>query len=112
MTHESELTDAISRRDFLKTFPKRLLRGLREIRASQSLEKQAPERGKARLDVTRCLAWGGLSCQHCYLGCPLRDQALMMVDAKPVLRAESCNGCGVCVDACRTVNDPPALVCA
>lgn len=64
----------------------------------------------ARVDVGRCLAWSGMSCQLCYLACPLREGALYMQDLKPVVNASLCDGCGQCATACVTVNDVGAMV--
>lgn len=90
----------ISRRDFFKAFPRELFKGFKSI---QQAEK------RPRLDVSRCLAWGGMMCQACFLACHLRDQAIVMEDQKPVIRANACDGCALCVAACRMVNDPPSL---
>src|SRR3990167_2005965 len=48
----------------------------------------------AAISVTRCLAWGNSLCQACYLACPLRDRAIEIVDQKPIINREICNGCG------------------
>src|SRR3989338_1504094 len=63
----------------------------------------------ARLDISRCLAWGGANCQLCYLACPLRDRAIEMCDQKPVVHSFACDGCAMCEAACRTVNNFPAI---
>jgi MinD superfamily P-loop ATPase len=90
----------ISRRDFFKSFPREVLKGFKSI---QRVER------KPHLDVSRCLAWGGMSCQSCYLACHLRDQAIVMIDTKPVIYQNACDGCGACLEACRIVNDPPSI---
>jgi len=86
----------------------------------------------ATIDLTRCLAWeaslpalpdGSLpapsaagqagaqvgECQLCYLRCPLRDEAIVLDGGKPTIVAQACDGCGVCVEACRAVNDLGAI---
>ncbi len=88
----------ISRRDFLKNFPQHVIKGA-----------QSDSPRVAVLNVDRCLAWGGADCQWCYLVCPLRDKALFIQDLKPVIYPAFCNGCGRCMDACKTVNDLPAI---
>ncbi len=109
MKREIETEEAINRREFFRTFPRQLFKSLQAVREVElsAVEKQNQ---KARLDVTRCLAWGGMMCQACYLACHLRDRAMEMKDLKPVIHAEACDGCTMCVEACRTVNNPPALV--
>ncbi|MBI4549508.1 MAG: hypothetical protein HY714_01095 [Candidatus Omnitrophica bacterium] len=100
-----------ARRNFLKRLPGSLAHGLRALGQGFLAPASPPGAGvlKARLEVAQCLAWGGMDCQQCYLACPLRDQALRMIDAKPVLAAQLCNGCAQCETACRTVNDRPAV---
>ena len=63
----------------------------------------------AVIDLASCLAWGGSACQTCYLQCPLRDEAIALDDGRPLVMASACNGCGVCVEACGTVNDLGAI---
>lgn len=102
----------ISRRGFLKNFPRVLLNHIQPF-AERGFFKERSNEGSGRylvrLDLTRCLAWGGVSCQLCYLACPLRDSAVEMHDQKPVIVESCCDGCGMCVTACQTVNDLPAL---
>ena len=111
----------ISRRDFLKDFPQKLMKNIQFIAnnhlsdfslkkdSDENKEKAFIESKKALIDIERCLAWSGASCQFCYLACPLRDKAIEMIDQKPIVVASFCNGCGQCVTACRTVNDLPAI---
>jgi len=63
----------------------------------------------ARIDADRCLAWSDADCQMCYLQCPRRDQAIVLEAGRPVIHSAACDGCGICVDACRSVNDPGAI---
>lgn len=63
----------------------------------------------ARVEVLHCQAWSGLLCQQCYLACPKRDQAIEMRDQKPQIVVSVCDGCAMCLEACRTVNDLPAI---
>lgn len=104
----------LSRKEFLSAWP------LHALGAAQSwldgrvasLERGATElTGKqvAVLDITRCLAWGNFSCQLCYLACPRREQAIELVDTRPLLKASGCDGCALCVPACGTVNDLSAI---
>lgn len=72
--------------------------------------EQPATRRIAMLDVSRCLAWGIGSCQLCYLQCPQRDRAMVLEGGgKPTVVASACDGCGVCVNVCRTVNDLGAI---
>jgi ferredoxin-type protein NapG len=51
----------------------------------------------------RCLTYRGTACRVCAEACPVGEAALAIDDAgHPVLRAEGCVGCGVCVRACVT----------
>ena len=106
----------ISRREFLKGFPQQLMKSIPSITChllnKDSLmddTRTSSESKKALLDIKRCLAWSGASCQLCYVACPLRDQAIAMHDLKPVITSSFCNGCAMCVVACQTVNDLSAI---
>ena len=107
----------INRRTFLTSAPRHLLEGLRVLMTdlrglsssvSGGWERTLPRR-VAMLDVSRCLAWGGGSCQVCYLQCPLRDRAMVLEEGKPTVVASACDGCGICVEACCAVNDLGAM---
>ncbi len=65
--------------------------------------------GIARINQSRCLAWGGQDCQLCYIKCPLRGDAIYQEDGKPVINEEKCVGCGVCEYACHTINNTCAI---
>jgi Pyruvate/2-oxoacid:ferredoxin oxidoreductase delta subunit len=71
--------------------------------------KRVEGRGVATIDIARCLAWEASECQLCYLRCPLRDEAIVLDGGKPTIVAQACDGCGVCVEACRAVNDLGAI---
>lgn len=96
---------SLSRREFLRFFPRHLLdkAGVGPFRSSE------PEDRAAQVEISRCHAWMGMSCQQCYLACPRRDQAIEMRDQKPVVILSACDGCALCEEACRTVNDLPAI---
>lgn len=104
----------ISRKEFLSAWPRRALGAAQSWLDDRvaSLEHDAAEAtGKqvAVLDITRCLAWGNFSCQLCYLACPRRDQAIELVETKPVLKASGCDGCALCIPVCEAVNAPAAI---
>src|SRR3989338_10062980 len=104
----------ISRKEFLSAWPHRALGVVQSWLDGRLayLERdtvEAPSKQTAVLDITRCLAWGNFSCQLCYLACPRREEAIELVDTKPVLKASGCDGCALCVPACATVNDLPAI---
>lgn len=51
----------------------------------------------------RCVTFSGVKCQACADACPVGATALAMDgDGHPVIKAEGCVGCGVCVRACIT----------
>ena len=103
----------MDRRAFLAAAPKQLFRGVQALMtpvvAPAALASVEATQRVAILDVSRCLAWGEGHCQLCYLRCPLRDRALVLEGGKPVIVTSACDGCGVCVDVCRTVNDLGAI---
>jgi ferredoxin-type protein NapG len=79
------------------------------IKEVKALEQKGHRRPIAILDVSRCLAWETESCQICYLQCPKRDEAMVLHGSRPTVVASVCDGCGVCVEACRTVNTLGAI---
>ena len=51
----------------------------------------------------RCVTFSGTACRACMEACPVGDRALSSdPDGYPVLKAEGCVGCGVCIRACIT----------
>jgi MauM/NapG family ferredoxin protein len=51
----------------------------------------------------RCVTFSGTPCRACVDACPVGERALSSdEDGHPVLKAEGCVGCGVCVRACIT----------
>ena len=55
------------------------------------------------LDPERCITFNGSACGVCAGVCPVGEAALA-IDAAghPIIRAEGCVGCGLCVRACVT----------
>lgn len=51
----------------------------------------------------RCVTFAGTPCRACADSCPVGERALSIdEDGHPVLKAEGCVGCGLCVRACIT----------
>ena len=51
----------------------------------------------------RCVTFSGVTCEACAEACPVGSSALSMDgEGHPVIKAEGCTGCGVCVRACIT----------
>ncbi|HXF95923.1 MAG TPA: 4Fe-4S dicluster domain-containing protein [Gemmatimonadales bacterium] len=59
--------------------------------------------GRLELDPERCITFHGAACGVCARACPLGERALAIDEAgHPVIKAEGCVGCGVCVGVCVT----------
>jgi len=57
--------------------------------------------GTLELYPNRCITYRGSPCRVCADACPVGEEALVMDEnGHPVIRAEGCIGCGVCVRAC------------
>jgi MauM/NapG family ferredoxin protein len=51
----------------------------------------------------RCLTFKGMACRLCVEACPVGEAALVIDEGgHPVLRRESCVGCGACASSCPT----------
>jgi len=104
------LETALTRRRFFDL----LARPIKHLGSSPRAQRDAPAAlpGASRsleLRADLCLAWGDMACVVCYGACPRRDAALVLDGQRPRLVLERCDGCGVCVAACATVNDRRAL---
>ena len=65
--------------------------------------------GTLELLTDRCITFHGSECSVCAKACPVGSAALTTdAGGHPVIRAEGCVGCGVCVRAC--VTSPSSLV--
>ena len=111
------MSNAIDRRTFLASAPrwlfgemKVLMSGVAALawHASEEQERAAYHQ-IALLDISRCLAWSGTDCQTCYLACPKREKAMTIEAGKPAIVTSVCDGCGVCIGVCRSVNDLEAI---
>jgi len=59
--------------------------------------------GTITFHPARCVTFRGDTCTACADECPIGDAALVIdADGHPVLKAEGCVACGVCVRACPT----------
>jgi Pyruvate/2-oxoacid:ferredoxin oxidoreductase delta subunit len=105
--------DPIDRRTFLSAVSGQLWTQAQTLwgtwRAGATTSGTAAGQRVAIIDLARCVAWDGGMCQACYLQCPLRERAMRCDEGKPVVVASGCDGCGVCVAACRNVNDLGAI---
>lgn len=102
----------VDRRTFVRSIPQYLIGGVRSLMSGDASllgESQVPERRVAWLEHSRCLAWEGGDCRLCYTQCPLRERAIVLTDGRPAIVPSACDGCGVCVEACRSVNDLGAI---
>lgn len=95
----------LNRKQFLKSFPKKVAEGIGTLKAEDDGQANAV----ACIDIAACLAWSGTTCQICYLSCPKRDRAIQIWHERPVIAASVCDGCGVCQKACESVNNLQAI---
>ncbi|MFQ5862762.1 MAG: 4Fe-4S dicluster domain-containing protein [Candidatus Brocadiales bacterium] len=65
--------------------------------------------GVAVVDEKACISGDIQFCQSCVIACPFPDEAIYMKDGKPVVSKERCTGCGICEQACMTVNSACAM---
>jgi ferredoxin-type protein NapG len=73
------------------------------------MEKHRVKLGIAVIKERDCMAWGGGSCQFCFIRCPLSGTAIILDDFRPLVIKDQCTGCGVCEYTCATVNDRGAI---
>lgn len=76
--------------------------------------------GTAVINEELCIAFKGMRCEVCYRTCPLIDRAIT-IDYRlregdaihsvfaPVVHADACTGCGLCVERC-VVSDPDVAI--
>jgi MauM/NapG family ferredoxin protein len=88
-------------------WPKRTLAGGAEVEGPRAVRM-----GTARVKAARCVTWEGLdrearACRICVDRCPYPEMALRIADpaegaavGHPVVDADTCTGCGICVFAC------------
>lgn len=56
--------------------------------------------GVAVIDRLSCTAFRGSGCTTCYTVCPIKDQAIQLIEGLPFIQPEACTGCGLCEHAC------------
>jgi ferredoxin-type protein NapG len=74
-------------------------------------KKEEVRMGLATVDHEKCIAGGFINCQSCIIACPIVG-AIEMVEGKPVIHESAlggCTGCGLCENACLTVNNACAI---
>lgn len=72
-------------------------------------ERQRVKLGVAVIKERDCIAWGGGSCQFCFIRCPLSGTAIILDDFRPSVIKDQCTGCGVCEYTCATISDRTAI---
>lgn len=70
-------------------------------------DKRDVKIGVAKLNTETCWAYNSNPCDICYQRCPFPDQAIVMEEGKPVIKANVCTGCGICAYVC--VNTPSCI---
>ncbi|MDO4290708.1 MAG: 4Fe-4S dicluster domain-containing protein [Eggerthellaceae bacterium] len=76
--------------------------------------------GVAVIDEDLCLSYKAMRCEVCYRACPLIDEAISISYGAregdsihavfaPVVNAEKCTGCGLCVERC-VVSEPDCAI--
>ncbi len=59
--------------------------------------------GLAKIHSESCYAFQSQPCDYCVTKCPIKRDAISLDDQRrPVVHAEGCTGCGVCVEWCPT----------
>ncbi len=57
--------------------------------------------GLAEIKKHVCITWRDEAlCRTCYNVCPLKQQAIVLDQLRPVVIEEVCTGCGICVHGC------------
>ena len=77
------------------------------------LRFEAPlQMGLAEINEEQCFAFQGKQCSECVTHCPV-DGAISLLHGKPLVNADSCTGCGMCVYVCpsepQTISLAPSL---
>jgi MauM/NapG family ferredoxin protein len=67
----------------------------------------AARMGLARITEIACLNQLGKECDYCVASCPVPEALTHEAGQVPVVQAETCTGCGVCVYVCPA--DPKAI---
>jgi MauM/NapG family ferredoxin protein len=64
--------------------------------------------GVAQVDPRYCRTFRGEVCSLCVKACPLPDEAIRMLNGRPLVICDQCTGCGLCAAVCP--DRPNALV--
>lgn len=65
---------------------------------------------KAEINMELCATSQGVFCDYCAHYCPTHIKAITMINRKPVLDAQKCTGCGMCVYHCDQVPNAIAML--
>lgn len=66
-------------------------------------EREGVRMGMAVISEETCIPYSGPECDLCYNACPFPGDAIYLEDMiKPVINADKCTGCGLCVKECVT----------
>lgn len=89
-------------------------------KALQPVERSQVRMGTAVINEDLCLSYKGMRCEVCYRACPFIDEAIYINYGKiegddrhamfaPVIVADKCTGCGLCVERC-VVDEPDVAI--
>ena len=65
-----------------------------------------PFLGYAEVQTSFCLAHQQVMCDYCVRACPTKG-AIQLIEGRPFVSSEICNGCGICVSNC--ISDDKAI---